>query len=321
MKPTLRRYRDEDDYWRIREFLREVMLLNGRRELSWHVARLDYWRWHVIETCRVCDPIDRVTFIWEAPDGRIVAVLNLEGRGEAHLQVHPRLRTPDLEEEMLTVAEAPLGEAGPDGPRKLCVWTDHRDELCRSLLARRGYAVDDQPDSKEYQRRQPMSAPIPDAPVAAGYTVRPLGDMAELPARSWASWRAFHPDALNEEYEGWTWYHNIQRQPLHRRDLDIVAVPQEPVVGNFVPTGEIAAFCTAWYDDVTRTAYFEPVGTAPEHQRRGLGKAVTAEALRRLQRMGAEIAFVGGYSPAANALYASAGFVEFDLSEPWVKAW
>ena len=34
MKQTMRMYQDEDDYWRIREFLRQVFLLNGRRELS-----------------------------------------------------------------------------------------------------------------------------------------------------------------------------------------------------------------------------------------------------------------------------------------------
>ena len=94
-----------------------------------------------------------------------------------------------------------------------------------------------------------------------------------------------------------------------------VAVPEQAkitdgMVAAFAPTGEMAAFCTAWYDDVTRTAYFEPVGTAPEHQRRGLGRAVLAETLRRLQRIGCVVAFVGGYSIPANALYASAGFAQ-----------
>ena len=48
MTLSMRRYRDEDDYWRVREFLRGVYLLNGRRELSWQAYRLDYWRWHVV---------------------------------------------------------------------------------------------------------------------------------------------------------------------------------------------------------------------------------------------------------------------------------
>lgn len=48
MKLTLRSYQTEDDFWRMRDFLREVFLLNDRRMFSWPVARLDYWRWHEI---------------------------------------------------------------------------------------------------------------------------------------------------------------------------------------------------------------------------------------------------------------------------------
>jgi mycothiol synthase len=42
MKLTVRRYQKEDDYWRIRGFLRQVFLLNDRRELSWQVYRFDH---------------------------------------------------------------------------------------------------------------------------------------------------------------------------------------------------------------------------------------------------------------------------------------
>jgi len=57
----------------------------------------------------------------------------------------------------------------------------------------------------------------------------------------------------------------------------------------------------------------------PEHQRRGLGKAILTEGLRRVKKMGAVMAFVSGFSPAANALYDSAISPECDFSEPWVK--
>ena len=91
--------------------------------------------------------------------------------------------------------------------------------------------------------------------------------------RSWLSWKAFHSDEPDERYEGWEWYRNVQRFPLYRRDLDLVAV---------APDGELAAFCTVWFDDVTRTGSFELVGAHPAHQRRGLGRAVMYEGLRRL---------------------------------------
>ena len=305
MQLTMRAYQTEEDYWRIREFLREVFLLNDRREFCWHVARLDYWRWHLIETCQVCNPIESVIFIWETEEKWIGAVLHPESRGEAFLQVHPAWRTPELLQEMLDFAERHLVHP----QRKLWVLADSQDEPLGTILVRRGYIKRGRP---EYQWRRDLDAPIPDVPVAPGYTVRSLGEADELPSRSWASWRAFHPDEPDECYEGWTWYHNIQRMPLYRRDLDLVAV---------APTGEIASFCTIWYDDATRSALFDPVGTMPEHQRRGLARAIMTEGLRRLKRMGATRAFVGGYEPGPNALYASVMGGDHDLSEPWIKEW
>jgi GNAT superfamily N-acetyltransferase len=308
MQLTMRAYADEDDYWRIREFLREVYLLNGRRELSWPLYRFDYWRWHVsanIEHFRLED----VVFLWETAGGRLAAVLNPDRSGEAVLQVHPRLRTPGLEDLMLAVAEQHLAAREADGRRSLRVWADAGDSLRHGLLAHRGYRKG---DGAEYQRRRPVALLIPAAPLPAGYTVRALGDAEELPARSYLSWQAFHPDEPDERYEGWEWYRNVQRAPLYRRDLDLVAV---------APGGALAAFCTVWFDDVARAGAFEPVGTAPAYRRLGLGRAVMSEGLRRLQRLGATQAAVGSYSPEAHALYSAVGFTEYDLSEPWLKQW
>jgi GNAT superfamily N-acetyltransferase len=307
MNPTMRLYRDEDDYWRIRAFLRKVFLLNGRREQSWHVSRLDLWRWHGALNGTGWNTIADVTFIWEVADGEIVAVLNPEDPGEVYLHVHPAQRTAELEAEMLAVAEAQL-VADRDGRRQLAVWADDQDLLRQSILKRRGYARGKWVES---QWRRDLDTPFADAPIPPGYTVRALGDVDELPARSWASWRGFHPDAPDEAYEGWEWYRNVQRCPLYRRDLDLVAV---------APGGEIASFCTLWYDDATRSVCVEPVATVPAHRLRGLARATITEGLRRAQRMGATRAFVGGFAPGANALYASVLSPAHDRSEQWRKA-
>jgi GNAT superfamily N-acetyltransferase len=87
------------------------------------------------------------------------------------------------------------------------------------------------------------------------------------------------------------------------------------------PDGAVASFCTVWFDDVTRTGVFEPVATVPAHQRRGLGRAVMSEGLRRLRRMGATRAYVGSYSVEAGGLYAAMGFTDYDLSEGWDREW
>jgi len=305
---TRRGYEGEEDYWRLRAFLREVFLLNGRQERSWQVARLDYWRWHVVENCGIGATMDEVIFFWEDAKGEIVAAVHPEGPGDVHLQVHPAFRTPALEEEMIALAEERLARPREGGRRWLQIWARQQDALRRDLLARRGYVAGAWP---EVHRQRHLDGPIPVAAVAPGYAIRSLGGPEELPARSWASWRGFHEDEPDDQYDGWEWYRNLQRMPLYRRDLDLVAV---------APTGEIAAFCTIWFDDVTRTGYTEPVATVPEHRRRGLGKAILTEALRRLQRMGGTLATVGGFSPAANALYGSVFSREHTLVEHWERA-
>jgi len=303
----MRRYENEGDYWRIRDFLRDVMKLNGLRELSWHVARLDYWRWHVMENCLGCTSIDNYVYLWEDESGELAAVINCEGFGEVHFQVHPKFDSVELEERMLDVAQENLFITEESGKKKLCVFTDSQDSLRIDVLKRRGYIKGDWP---EHQHRRDLDNPIKTVAPPEGFEIRSLGDLNELPSRSWASWRAFHPDEPDNKYEGWEWYLNIQKQPLYRRDLDIVAV---------APDGEIAGFCTIWFDDVTRTACCEPVGVMPEYHKKGLGKAMITEGLYRVRRMGAVRAFVGGYSSAANALYDSALSPQCDFNEPWSR--
>jgi mycothiol synthase len=311
MKPVFRPYQTEDDFWRMREFLRQVFMLNGRREWSWHVARLDYARWHCCLNCAHVT-LDEVAYLWEA-DGQLVAFLMPDGgRGEAHLCVHPVQRTTALEEEMLDAAEERLFEPRDDGTRRLCVWAPDCDTLRQDLLTRRGYQKGKWP---EHQWRRTLDAPIPDVPLAPGYTIRSLGDGLELLERCYASGLGFHEGDIKIAVDNRAdpiWYRNIQTAPLYRRDLDLVAV---------APDGAIASFTTIWFDDVTRSAYFEPVATVPAHQRRGLGKAVMNEGLRRLQRMGATLALVSGYSPEANGLYRSVMGPEHELYEPWVREW
>ena len=120
MKLTMRHYRDEDDYWRIRDFLHEIYRLNGRRELSWQAYRFDYCRWHCFENIEHLR-MEEVVFIWETPDGRIAAVLNPETSGDTFLQAHPSLRTAALEDEMLHVAEERLACPGKNDRRQLRV--------------------------------------------------------------------------------------------------------------------------------------------------------------------------------------------------------
>ncbi len=312
MTLTMRPYKESNDYWKIRDFLRQVMLLNDRREFSWPVARMDYWYWFANPDLEKI-ALEESIFIWEDSAGQIAAVLNPEGHGQAFLQLSPLHRTTELFEEMLSTAEKHLAQLGENNMRSLEIYIDSKDELLKEVLGRCDFQRVTRPGEQEIQHRLTLTNPLPERLTVAGYTLRAMGDGLELLERCYASGLGFHDDDIqvarrNRDNPGW--YHHIQSTPLYRRDLDLVAAAAD---------GSVASFCTVWFDDVTRTAYFEPVATVAAHRRRGLGKALLLEGLHRLKEMGCLVAFVGGYSERANALYSSVMGEEYDVSEPWEK--
>ena len=310
MKLMQRPYQGEDDYWAIRRFLRDLYVRHGYREMAWPVARLDYWRCHCVANLDKGNIEDGI-FIWEDECRRIVAVLNREDPGQVFFQVDPRQRTPELEARLLDVAETHLTTIGTRSGRKaLAVWVTDGDVLREELLTRHGY--ERQEGWQHYDRYRDLALPIPDVQAPDGYTIRSL-KLEEIPSRSWASWRAFHPDEPDTDYQGPDWYRNILTTPLYRRDLDLVAIAED---------GSVAAFCTIWYDDVTRSGYYEPVGTVPEHQRHGLATALLYEGMRRLRERGAVQACLGGggaSNPAAEGVYESVFGNDRDSVTGWLK--
>ena len=310
MKLTMRPYQNEADYWRIRNFLREIFLHN-ELDLNSHVALLDHWRWHYILTCQETGPVDQVTSLWETESGQIGAVLHPICHDEIHLHIHPQFRSPTLEDEIIAYAEEHHSDWYRDGQRILYVLAFADDPQRQEILSQRGFV---QRAARDYHWWRDLNAPFPVAPVTPGYLIRSMGAEDELPARSWASWRAFHAEEPDENYDGdYSWYHNLQAAPLYRRDLDIVAA---------TPEGEIAAFCTISYDDYTRSAVIVLEGTAAEHLNRNLGEALVIEGMRRLEPLGCPCLFALGsaYEEPSNAIYRSV-MQGCRVAHPWTKIW
>lgn len=309
MKLTRHTCDKEDDFWRTRNFLREVFLLNNRLEHSWNVARLDYWRWHMIKTCNIVPSVEKGMAIWENANGRIIAVLNHNGGSELRLHVHPHFYSADLEHEMLAYAEENHFATAEDGRRYIYLPIFEDDTRRQEFVQSRDYKK--QPGWGHHYRRN-LTAPLPASPPPSGYNIRSMGDESEHASRSWCSWRAFHNDKPDSNYDGdYSWYANLQSAPLYRRDLDIVAT---------APDGSIAAFCTCFYDDYTRSAVTVVVGVAAEHWRRGLGKAVMTEGLKRLQQLGCTRVFSTAHEEPADALYRSM-LKEMKVTDTWLKEW
>ncbi len=295
-----RPYGAEEDFWRIRAFLRRLLVEADFHPGTWDVLRWDYWRRHIVLNCGAPPPEEAVT-LYETRGGDLRAVLNQDGPGECFFQIDRRSDSAELRAAMLATAEERLRTPGG-----LLVWVPASDAGWPRLLERAGYQ---RTDDDEHVRLACLDRPIDPPAPPPGYRIRALAEgAADFPARGDISLRVFHPDPDGSTAMTAAEYRNIQRAPLYRRDLDLVAE---------AANGDLAAFVTLWFDDTLRTVVIEPMGTDAPHRRRGLGKALLLEAMRRAQLLGATRAYVSSYGPAAHALYESAGLQTVEHMIGW----
>jgi ribosomal protein S18 acetylase RimI-like enzyme len=155
---------------------------------------------------------------------------------------------------------------------------------------------------------RPTAGGVPDAVLPDGFVIRPLAGEEEHASRAAAARRAFNsamdPDAHTARYL------RFMRSPAYVRDNDLVVV---------APDGRIAAFTIVWPDTELSMAQFEPVGTDPDFQQRGLARALISAALTHLETLGITTAHVltNGENVAAIACYQACGFVQYDAVRNW----
>lgn len=169
MRLHMRSYQGEDDYWRIRGFLRSLSLLNNRHDYAWSLLRWDYWRWHVNENIFKLSLPDVIS-LWEE-DGHMIAVLNPDTPGEAFFQIHPAHHERELISEMLSVAERKLSKANDAGKRELLAWVNANDEVTKEIFGGCGYIRSKY--KAEHMRRRSFTAPLPATVPPTGYTNYP----------------------------------------------------------------------------------------------------------------------------------------------------
>ncbi len=298
-----REFEPDPDFQRVRDFLIETYGIT-QQPFNWTLERWDYCRYFVA-TMRNRDPRhweDDIR-VWESEAGDIAAVASHEAkRGEVYPQIHPDHRV--LEDEMMAWAEETLSVETDDGKRRLNVRAYDYDTFRHAMLETRGYQ---QTNHLEHRYRRSLDSPLAEPAVPEGYTVRSLREDDDLSERCLALGRAFRDDTpVDLEV-----YRSLQSAPGYRLDLDLVIEASD---------GSFAAVAIAWYDETNRIGMFEPVGTVPEHQRKGLGQAIMYEGFRRLKELGAGTAYVGaGTQPEASALYRSVGFDEDFTDHAWTK--
>jgi mycothiol synthase len=177
------------------------------------------------------------------------------------------------------------------------VWVAEGDDVRSGWLKENGFAAT---GSHFVYFTRSLVDPIDMPTLPEGFSIRASrGNEEDARLRSAASHAAFKSGKPFEDYV-----------PRTLRFVQSPAYVPEHEIFVMSPDGKVAAFCIVWTDELTKLGHFEPVGTHPDFQRKGLGRSLLLESLRRLKAQGMTAADVCTYydNGAAIRLYESAGF-------------
>lgn len=266
------------------------------REVTYvpHPGELDWWLFHD-------DPRhEPVELYVDPPDA--VAVLDRTNR-EGFLVG----RSGELLGDLVAWLEDTLDSGLGPGPVTVGWISDH-DVDAQVLLASRGF----RPDGGMPVFERPLEALGPPTALPDGVTIRPLAGPDEADARADAARLAFEstmePSVHRERYR------RFMASPAYEPARDVVAV--DALAG-----GRVSSFAIWWPDPVSRIAQFEPVGTRPDAQGRGLARAVLERCLADMRAAGMDRARVctDDHRDAAIGLYAALGFTVVDHVTWWTR--
>lgn len=293
-----RPYRDRTDLAHMRQLL--MVGTRARIPASYaHPGCLD-WATH-------CPPdeaaMQRNLYVWEAPDGAAPEMrawaIHMPNEGSFDLFVHPAVYGTPLHaramDEYVAWAER---RARSDGLTQLWpFWAMDHDRVLIDLMQARGFTITSvNPPPPLFERGLDT---LPEVRLPAGYTVQGVHSLEAGRQRAVVTHSAF------QSTEDWPSY-----WATYKQFMDSVVYDGERDVLVCAPDGRGAAACTLWFDPVNAVGLFEPVATHADFQGQGLGKAVMAEGMRRMQAAGMRRATLG-FDPnnvAALALYSALGF-------------
>ncbi|HEX6127707.1 MAG TPA: GNAT family N-acetyltransferase [Candidatus Limnocylindria bacterium] len=297
-----RAYRDAADAAALRGLLLRIHRAT-RRWRCWTPDRIDgYLRGcEYDEATQGADGWRERIRLWHAPDGALIGAVHPEGPDEAWLELDPAWA--HLAPELLDWAQEAHGarHAGAEVPPALQAYATADEDERQALFSARGY-VDRGP--MEVLHTRSLAVPAPSVPLPAGYRIRPvdLGDAFDRRCLVEITRLAF-PRATFDE---------------RAIELDSRMLTEHEYLAAIAPDGGFASWCGVWSSPEIGVGQFEPVGTHPDHRRRGLASAVMARGMSWMLDRGLESACVGtGVRNASNYLYASLGFRVAELFHQW----
>ena len=304
MKLQARPYRDATDL----AHMKQLLMAGSQANISasyMHPGLLDYHTHYPDMRYPPAEQANRRNLrLWENMEEEppTLAAWAIFSRLEASfdLFVQPALHgTPRHEavmDEYVAWAEARAREAGLK--QIMPWWAMAYDKVLARLHQAHGFVVAAEVGVPAPLFERTLDA-LPTIPLPAGFTVQGVSNPADGRLRAQVTHGAF---SAHDEWEGYAAeYARFIGSAVYDGERDLFVRS---------PDGRGASACTIWLDPINNVGLFEPVGTHPDFQGKGLGKAVMAEGLRRMKAAGMTRAIVG-FDPtnaAALALYTSMGF-------------
>jgi len=290
--PGLRAYAPED-LPRVLEFVGECGALSDFSG-GFHPGDISHF---ISSTLRGRDPHQHI-FFTETAHGQINALLWIHPPRSSGFEVliHPNQRGGDFEAQLIEWAEnATLAFLQAENAASKEIATEvMAGDLARvSALQQRGFEPEAQP-SMMFTTRS-LDIPVPASVLPEGFSIRPVAGEHEAALLAEVHSSAFNSGWQPEEYL------KVMRSPAFDIERELVVV---------APDGRFAAFAVLWFDSISRSALFEPVGCHVDFQRKGLTRALMYEGMRRMvsQSMTTAIVLHHTDNPASSGLYASVGF-------------
>lgn len=168
------------------------------------------------------------------------------------------------------------------------------DEVAKDYIEKLGFKG----EKSDYVQLKRSLETIPEVKLPEGFSIRSVAGKHEAELVGEVHNGAFGPKWNTPEYD----YLKVMQTPGYNAERELVVI---------APDGRMAAFTVIWFDPISRSGLFEPVGCHGDFRRLGLSTALLYEGMARMKNAGMETAGVGCENEAACKLYKSVGFESY----------
>lgn len=294
----MRSYHNEEDFLLMQNLIRENYIHSGW-QLNPAPSDLDYWRYIYDESP---DGVHNAK-LWQDDDGRILAFAWMN---DDAVDFVCHYQHKELQNEIIEWTEK---ERLKNASEKVynCLYIFDCDREGELIAINKGYRKS---NIFNYYGKRSLLEEIPNTQLPPGYIIKSIETEEEIRQRAQMNELAGN-EITPEKYQ-----YFMKHAVNYRQELDLIVV---------APNGDVAGYCTVWFDNVCKIGVFEPYAVQPEHLRKGLGKNLLFEGMKRLLSLGCTAVYVthagldsDEYDPAL-ALNEAVGFAKVGHNFLWVK--